>query len=356
MLRLRRVRWRHAEPTALAKHAPISSLDTRHLVRLIVELVAANAQSPAAVRYFLTQQQGFQEAAAALSLSELSPLDEVALARSTAALVRFSRHHMDAPTEAFWSAYCNRLGSRLGDGIEWRLRLRDDVPGFGARSPEAWLFRHHCARHFLDGLEARSVRPRAPADQIVAFLAVGSCALAAYSYYTQTQVAMRTGATDPFRQIARGEQLAAEIRRWADADRTRIFLGAAATDSKRVPTTFAAVYRAMANLYLSAAANAGPRERRALLRHAQVNIRAAYELLVADRPPWPHGVANTFVSAAACRFLEGNIPGAHAYLVRAVEAYAHTADRHRMMTCKTAAGQLQTSADSIPWTMLLFAA
>ena len=110
----------------------------------------------------------------------------------------------------------------------------------------------------------------------------------------------------------------------------------------------------MANLFLMTAWTAGRRERQPALRQAQNNIRTAHELLLADRPPWLHGIANTFVSAAAFRFCAGNPPAAQRYLVTAADAYRRTADWPRAAMCDDAAMKITTEPESVNWLQLLF--
>jgi hypothetical protein len=344
-------------PLNLSQHSSLEAAAPADLVALLIDLgLACNAQAPGAVRFFLQHQHRLQPADTAFSQSGLSAPDEIALAQSVACLLRFATHRMDAPAREFWSAFCRRLDQRLGRSAPWLERLRDGFPAHHGASSEVWRFRHQRARHFLNSLEPRAVRPAVPASQTEAFLGAGSCVLAAYSYLVQSQVAALTGSpSQQLRHIAQGGPLAAEIRRRAETDRTRLLLGPAATDSERVPTALSTVYRSMANLLLLIALSAGPRERRSLLRNARTNIHIAYELLLADRPPWLHGVANTYVSAAAWKFVAHNLPAASAELVRAAEAYRHTADRHRAMICDTAAAQVLTWPQSIQWSMLIFA-
>jgi len=355
-LRLRQPQHHRPPPSGIIERLRFPSDEPRHLINTLAELgIACNGQAAEAVPFFLAHQDRFRQAGAALIQLGPSALEETVLAQSVSCLLRFSRQRMNSSDQDYWSSFCTRLDHRLGSSAEWLYRLRSEFPGYSATNAQVWQFQHQRARHFLNALQARAAHPNLPPHQIDGFLRLGSCVLSAYSYLLQTQLAaLRSNPAQQRDQIERGETTAAAIRRLADDDSTRHLLGTAATDSERVPTALSTVYRSMANLHLMVARSAGHRERQAALRSARTNILMAHELLLADRPPWLHGIANNFVTAAAFRFFERKLPAAEAYLMRAVDGYRRTADWYRATTCEIAVAQVRTSPDLIDWTQLIF--
>jgi hypothetical protein len=251
----------------------------------------------------------------------------------------------------FWSNFLQGLERRLGGAGDWLYRVRHEIPGYSTIDPSILRFQHQRAHHFLKALQARAPRPIAVPDQTEEFLSLGSCVLAAYSYLLRSQLVALTAPDGRLScQVDQGEKIIQAIRRLGDNDVTRRLLGTAATDSERVFTSLSTVYRSMANLQLMSVWSAGRRDRQTGLRHARKNILTAYELLLADKPIWLHGVANTLVSGAAYRFCVGDITGARGYLGRAAECYRWTADGFRAAACDRGS----IDPESIDWIRLIF--
>ena len=355
-LRLSRPKPPASFPPSHLGHLPFRSAEPRQIINALVQLgIACNGQATDTVAFFVANQDNFQKVAADLTHFGPTAVDEVNLAQSVSCLLRFSMPSLQPEDRQFWGTFCEQLDHRLADEGEWLYRLRHQLPAYASASPAVWRMQHQRARHFLDALQARATRPIARPDQIDAFLGLGSCVLGAYSYLLRSQlVALTRDPEQLLRQVEDGERVIGDIRRLGDNDTTRRLLDTTATDSERVYTALSTVYRSMANLLLMSSWSAGWRERQLPLRHARKNIRIAHDLLLADRPPWLHGIANTFVSAAGVRFCERRLPAARLYLVTAAEAYRRTADWPRAAMCDDAAIKITTEPESVDWLQLIF--
>jgi hypothetical protein len=304
---------------------------------------------------FTANQGRFQAAGSAWAELGSSALEEVRLAQSVPCLLRFSMSALSSEDREFWTDFCRRIERRVSDADDWLYRLRQELPRHALANSGGWRFQYRRARHVLHGVEPRVTRPSMRPDQVDEFLGLGSCVLGAYSYLLRSQlVGLTSEGGQLLAQAGEGEGVAHTIRRRGDDDCTRAFLGAAATDSERVCTALSSVYRAIGNLYLMSGRCVGKSDRQAALRQARKNILVAYELLVADRPPWLHGIANTFVSGAAYRFYLGDLAKARRYLSQAGEYYRRTADVFRAAACDRAVRQLAADPETVDWSALIF--
>jgi hypothetical protein len=356
-LRLARVKLREAPPTAEIRGWEVRSDEPRDTINALVKVGdGCNGQTAAAVSFFVANQQRFQRAGGALAHVGFTGCEEVTLAQSVSCLLRFGMTSLSGGDLQFWSDFLQGLERRLGGAGDWLYRVRHEMPAYSTIDPSILRFQHQRAHHFVKALQARAPRPIAVPDQTEEFLSLGSCVLAAYSYLLRSQLVALTATGEHFSlQVDQGEKIIQAIRRLGDNDVTRRLLGATATDSERVFTSLSTVYRSMANLQLmSVWSAAGRRDRQTDLRHARTNIRTAYDLLLADKPTWLHGVANTFVSGAAYRYCVGDVAGARGYLGRAAEYYRCTADGFRAAVCDRGCIEMSADPGSIDWIRLIF--
>jgi hypothetical protein len=355
-LRLARVTSHEARPAGGTRGWELRSEEPRDTINALVKAGnGCNGQAAAAVSFFVANQQRFQRAGAALAHVGFTGCEEVTLAQSVSCLLRFGMTSLSAEDLQFWSNLLQGLERRLGGAGDWLYRVRQEIPGYSTIDPSILRFQHQRAHHFVRALQARAPRPIPVPDQTEEFLSLGSCVLAAYGYLLRSQLVGLTATGEHLsRQVDQGEKIIQAIRRLGDSDITRRFLGTAATDSERVFTSLSTVYRSMANLQLMGAWSAGRHDRQTDLRHVRTNIRTAYELLLADKPIWLHGMANTFVSAAAYRFCVGDFAGARGYLGRAAECYRWTADDFRAAACDRGCIEMGADPESVDWVRLIF--
>lgn len=355
-LRLRRPNARRLAPSNTTPRLPLEASEPRRVITFLIDLgVACTAQAPDATNLFLHMQAPLQHAITEISRVGLNSYEEADLAQSVCALFRFTARLLTSNDQQFWSTFSVLLDSRMSNGAEWMYRLHHELPAQAMADAAVWQFQLHRARHFLNSHLPRIGDFPGPPDLIEDFLSLGSCTMAAYNYLQQSQAIGL--AADPSRipvEVARGRDLIQQIRRRGDADSTRRLLGARATDSERLLTAASSLYRAMANLQLTLALSAGSRDRMSELRLARINIIESYELLLMEQSPWVHGIANTLVTAAAYKFVEGKLPAARDFLARAAGYYRRTSDLLRASMCGDAIAQIAIDPDGVFWPELLF--
>ena len=355
-LRLRLPRTSSAASTRGLATTPLDLGSPRLVFSALAKLaIACNAQSHDAAAYFVAHRSQLLVGLEALERVGLAATEQTSTAQSIACLLRFAGSDLPEADRSAWSRFVTRIAVSLDDPAQWLYCLRQELPAHARGDDRAWLFQLYRSRHFLNSLMPRLTTRPNPSDQAGLFLELGSCTLAAYDYLVQAQAcALRDEPVAVLNQRRRGERLLDSIRVSADDDNTRLWLGAEATDSERVLTATSTVHRSISNQHLMLASRGSRRERAAELRYARFHASAAYEMTLMDSPPWRHGIANTFVTAAAIRFQTGMHTAARACLMHAMWFYRLTADHARAEACATAIDELKRAPDLLDWQTLIF--
>ena len=157
-LRLSRPKALASPSPSLVGHLPLRADEPRQIITTLVQLgIACNGQASDAVSFFVANQDSFQKAAADLARFGPTAVDEVTLAQSVSSVLRSPS--LRPEDRQFWDALSEQLDHRLADEDEWLYRLRHQLPTYASTSPAIWRMQHQRARHFLNALQARAVRP-----------------------------------------------------------------------------------------------------------------------------------------------------------------------------------------------------